>query len=271
MLTVNNPTFGSDFEMFLRDKKGNYFSAVGRIGGTKERPLSIGEGCFRQEDGVLAEFNIPPVDNKKEWLYYIQYCQDKVELEILEQQGLQLEAISAVHMPKSELQSKQACTFGCSPSYNAWSGQMVKKEPPETLRTSGFHVHVGFKYPNDISLEDLQRLIRYFDLYLGVPSILIDPDTLRRELYGEAGDYRYKDLFEQGIIVLEYRSLGGYMINHADWVYNQIIKAIEAFNVNEDYPGAIVRDIIDDNDKSGAAELIQQYHIELPQNIKIYA
>ena len=31
------------------------------------------------------------------------------------------------------------------------------------------------------------------DLFLGVPSILIDPDTERRKMYGKAGDYRLKE------------------------------------------------------------------------------
>jgi len=54
-MKINNPTVGSDFEMFICDKDGNLISGVGLIGGTKEEPLSIGERCYRQEDNVMGE------------------------------------------------------------------------------------------------------------------------------------------------------------------------------------------------------------------------
>lgn len=52
---INNPTFGSDFEMFVEDQQGVIVPVVGLLGGTKSEPLDIGEGCFRQEDNTQAE------------------------------------------------------------------------------------------------------------------------------------------------------------------------------------------------------------------------
>ena len=271
-MIIKNPTLGSDFEMLLVDKENNYVSAVGRIGGSKGNPLGLGEGCYRQEDNVCAEFNIPPVSNKENWIYYLDYCVKTAQSEILDPQGLELVAESAGIYSDDELQSKAAQQFGCSSSYNAW----LEKESPAkcisgdnpNLRTAGFHIHVGFDPTDmDMGVKDVYRLMRYFDLYLGVPSILIEPDNPRRELYGEAGDCRFKDLGD--VVVLEYRSLGGYMLNYKGWLYDQTIKAIEAFNVDEDYPGVAVRDAINNNDKDLAKELIEQQMIELPTLIKI--
>ena len=59
---------GSDPETFLMDKAGKYISSVGLIGGSKDHPMSIGEGCFVQEDNVTVEFNTPPTANKQEFV-----------------------------------------------------------------------------------------------------------------------------------------------------------------------------------------------------------
>ena len=54
--------FGCDPEFFLKDKTGKFISAIGLVGGSKEEPKAIGNGCFVQEDNVAVEFNIPPVN-----------------------------------------------------------------------------------------------------------------------------------------------------------------------------------------------------------------
>ena len=49
------------------------------------------------------------------------------------------------------------------------------------------HIHIGYDNNNiDASL----RLVKYLDLYLGVPSVLKDKDKRRRSLYGKAGCFR---------------------------------------------------------------------------------
>lgn len=65
------------------------------------------------------------------------------------------------------------------------------------------------------------------DLYLGVPSVLIDPDTRRRSLYGKAGCFRLTDY---GV---EYRVLSGYFIKDeitTTWVLHQTAAAIAYYN-----------------------------------------
>lgn len=53
---IENPTFGTDFEMCVRAIDTRKLkSVVGLLGGTKNKPLELGKGCFRQEDNVMAE------------------------------------------------------------------------------------------------------------------------------------------------------------------------------------------------------------------------
>lgn len=268
-MKINNPTFGTDFEMFLKDKKDNFISAIGRIGGTKEEPLSIGERCFRQEDNVAAEFNIPPVNNKKDWEYYIDYCINKVQSDILDAQDLNLVAESAAYFSEEQLNHPKAQEFGCTPSFNAWSGSTYHiRKTENTIRTTGFHLHVGFNYDpeGDLTLQDVFELMKYFDLYLGVPSILIEPANARRELYGKAGDCRAKDIAEKNLLIVEYRTLGGYMLNYKGWVYDQMMKAIEAFEKKEELNPAI-EDAINQSNIQLAKQIVKDYKIKLPEHV----
>ena len=90
---------------------------------------------------------------------------------------------------EDQLNSPQAQEFGCSVDYNAYT-KMANPKPEGTktnLRSCGFHLHLGYENPNiDTSL----MLVKYLDMYLGVPSVLRDTDSRRRSLYGKAGCFR---------------------------------------------------------------------------------
>ena len=64
---------GSDPETFLQSKTGEFISSVGLIGGSKDEPMPIGEGCSVQEDNVTVEFNTPPTNDVKEFVRVINY------------------------------------------------------------------------------------------------------------------------------------------------------------------------------------------------------
>lgn len=49
------------------------------------------------------------------------------------------------------------------------------------------HIHIGYDNP---TIDFSKLLIRYMDMYLGVPSVLIDTDVNRRKYYGNAGSFR---------------------------------------------------------------------------------
>ena len=49
---------------------------------------------------------------------------------------------------------------------------------------------MGYENPDvDTSLA----LVKYMDVFLGVPSVIKDKDTKRRSLYGKAGCFRLTD------------------------------------------------------------------------------
>ena len=114
----------------------------------------------------------------------------------------------------------------CDPDYNAWTEDINPKPSGEktNLRSAGCHIHIGYDNPN---VETSLQLIKLFDVYLGLASVVIDPDNKRRQLYGKAGAFRVQDW---GV---EYRTLSSYMYSsdmlmHVIWM--GILRVINAFN-----------------------------------------
>ena len=229
---LKNITLGADPELFLKSAStGNFVSAVGKIGGSKEKPRWLFEpeltGAAVQEDNVAVEFNIKPAHNREEFISSIRNVLGYLK-GFTEAQQLKLAIEASAYFPEKELQSKEALTFGCDPDYNAWlrNENIVPQLEGEDalLRVAGGHLHVGYTDPDtETSLE----LIRLLDIFLGCPSILQDKDTTRRKLYGKAGAFRFKPY---GV---EYRTLSNFWIADAEkmnWVYDQTHKAISYYN-----------------------------------------
>ena len=105
------------------------------------------------------------------------------------------------------------------------------------------------------------------DLYVGVPSIIIDHDDRRRELYGKAGDCRIK--MRGDYVVPEYRSVGGNLLDTDEnilWVYDQTIRAIEEYNNNTPLlDGDCVQEIINSSNTAEASIVCEKLNISLPQ------
>ena len=121
------------------------------------------------------------------------------------------------------------------------------------------HFHIGY---DDHNRDTSIQIVRTLDLFLGVPSILIDNDNRRRELYGKAGCFRFT---AYGV---EYRVMSGYFIDTPkllEWCFDQITKAIEFLNaggsVEED--AAQIVDAINNNNREAAELLIKKYEINL--------
>lgn len=212
-------TIGADPELFLM-QNGKYKSAVGLIGANKWNPLPIDNlGNYIQEDNVSVEFNIQPSETYENFRSVInkvlKHLKDKFNT-------YEFSTASAAVFDDNELNTPQARLFGCEPDYNAWS--LTKNRKPhannQNLRSAGGHIHIGCELAQEKPIE----IIRACDLFLGVPSIILDPSTERRELYGMAGSYRKKDY---GV---EYRSLSNWWIFSEEmiqWVYENTHKAIE--------------------------------------------
>lgn len=216
-------TVGADPELFL-ERDGELKSAIDCIGGIKSAPRPLGrEGFFVQEDNVAVEFNIPPASTVEEFVESISWSLKTITDEVAALKFKPSIRASAL-FPAAELTDPRAFVFGCDPDYNAWKKGRRNPRPRAhnaLLRSCGGHIHVG--WPLSAKMDRL-RLIQLMDLYLGVPSVMMDEDEDRRLLYGKAGAYRPQPW---GV---EYRTLSNFWLKNKEatkWAYEQTMRAVD--------------------------------------------
>lgn len=262
-MVIKNVTVGSDPELFIINKKTNkVVSSIGLIPGVKGTPWTCKEfkpGYGLEIDNILAEFNIPPAKNFNQFRDSINYMKDFIK-KYVQKKNPDLDILCAASqiVDEDQLQSEEAKLFGCSVDYNAYTLEPNPKPQGEktNLRSAGMHIHIGYDNPNtEASLE----LIRYMDVYLGVPSVLIDADSKRRILYGKAGCFR---LTPYG---LEYRVLSSYFMSSDEllaFVWKGVISAIDALNHSfvRPTPSSVIA-AINNNDTKLAKEICGTYSI----------
>jgi Phage phiEco32-like COOH.NH2 ligase-type 2 len=254
-------TIGTDTEIFAVDKKGIHRSLCGKIGGSKDEPLQIKalpKGFCVQEDNVSLEFNIPPAANKENFTLSILTMVDKAE-NILKAQKLLLSKDSSASFIKEELSHPNALVFGCEPDYDAW--KLVENPKPysedESLRTCGGHIHVGTQV-------DMITGIKNMDLFLGIPSIILDtsPSSIkRRELYGKAGAMRPKPYG------FEYRTLSNFWVFDEKlirYMWDQTYKAMISPVTFSPKESLRIQKAINKGDKDAASDIIRDYGLALP-------
>lgn len=254
---------GCDPELFLIDIQGKLRASCGKIGGSKVRPMpleELGKGFAVQEDNVAIEFNIPPAANAQEFVDSVDKTLVYLTEGVKKMHGFTIVNMSAASFPKDELEHPAAQEFGCDPDYNAWT---LKRNPrphaeDPSLRSCGGHVHVGI----DHEQVDPVRLIRAMDLFLGVPSVLMDKGELRKQLYGKAGAFRTK---AYGV---EYRTMSNFWVfdkRLTKWVWDNTVKAVEAVESRfalDNYKDSIL-DAIDNNNKAAAQFLVNECNLEV--------
>jgi hypothetical protein len=256
-----NLMLGCDPEFFLADVNGQLKSAIDKVGGTKAHPmpLPLGPGFAVQEDNVTVEFNIPPAQAKQEFVDSIKATLSFLSDTLSESYGLTPIKLSAVSFPSDQLLDPRAQEFGCEPDFNAWT--MMKNPRPsaedKNLRSCGGHIHIGY----DKKLVVPERIIRNMDLFLGIPSVLMDNGELRKQLYGKAGAYREK------VYGVEYRTLSNYWIFDEEligWAWDNTLRAVEAAvaqPVLQEQDHKLVQDCINNNDKLLAEMLVHKYKL----------
>lgn len=261
----NSITVGADPELFFT-KEGKYYPAIGLVGGTKQFPRKVKGGAV-QEDNVMAEFNIPPATSAEKFSDSITRMLEEVD-KIATKHGCQTAIVPYAEFETKYLEHPQAKEIGCEPDYNAWT--LSQNERPsyyllKNIRTASGHVHIGFPYPNN-SPTSRTKVAVACDLYLGIPSVLLDPDTVRRQFYGKAGAYRPKPY---GI---EYRVLSNFWLKDIKlrkWVFSSAVMAAS----NYDYIWQHIRGasraeefqrVINYKDTNAAKKIMSNFGISLP-------
>lgn len=204
---VKLKTIGTDFEIFLKDKRTNeVVSAEGIARGSKYDPYQFDpENPYFSTslDNVLFEATIAPATTAKQWIKYLNKSMRYIK-SVLPRE-LDILVTPSANLDEKYLRTENAQLFGCDIDFNAYTRSPNDRPCAEdsSLRSAGGHIHVGFdnievEFDGNVFMyepsEDGQRteLIKALDLHIGVPSVILEPDNKRKELYGKAGAYRPK-------------------------------------------------------------------------------
>ena len=263
---ISEYLIGSDIEVFLKEKEsGKIVTAEGIIKGTKKEPYQFDPSnkfFATSLDCVSAEFGLEPAKTAGQFYLNVQKALRYIE-EMLPD-NLQMEISACARLDEDQLQSVTANTFGCESSLNCWSMQEVRPEPTgDNLRVNGTHLHVGYNNPN---IETNIDIIKAMEVFVGIPSILIEPENERRlSGYGCAGNWRQQ---KWGA---EYRVLSGYFASSQElieWCFKNTEKAIEFVNSGRIEEicnfGEEIQMIINENNKELAQEWVDRFQIEMP-------
>ena len=255
---------GTDIELIATDAQGVPRSVIDKIPGTKIDPHATDHGHI-QVDNVLPEFNIPPASSAVEFRDNINNVLSDL-YHYLSPHGLEVKAMSSAFFPDEELQHPDAQEAGCDPDYDIYILDINTKPNLSNtrLRSAGGHVHVSWHGAEN--LTELVSMVKAMDLFLGVPSILLDPDTNRRSLYGKAGACRQKT-YAEGVYGVEYRSLSNFWASSntlMEWVFNNTQEALTRKN-NFDWDKMDhIPSIINNNLTDDANRLVTELGVPMP-------
>jgi len=233
---------GADVELFLQDEYGNPITAIRKFGGTKQRPkqmFGMPPGFFIQEDNVMAEFNIPPVNNPDEFHNNIKSAVNWIE-NVAAAKDLHINIASLMRFKLKQLQSTQAQHVGCEPDYNVWTmseNPRVNSDSLKDVRTCGGHIHITTDDP-DLSVNDTLNLIKACDFTIGIASVFWESDASRKEHgYGKAGSFRFKQYGPSMWKGVEYRTPSNYWVagEFPKLIFREVESAI-ALASNKNFP-----------------------------------
>lgn len=243
---------GCDPEVFLVNQQGKFIAINGYINADKNNPLQVpdmAQGFTLQEDNVSLEYGIPPAATSKEFQEYISAVMEKSRSWL--PPDVDFSKSSCTIFEEDQLQHPMSRVFGCEPDYCAYTKQANPKPvPPHPgMRSAGGHIHV------ETDLDPVE-VVKAMDVFLGVPSVLMDDGKERKKLYGKAGAFRYKPY---GV---EYRTLSNFWVFDSsliDWVWKQTEKAlayIKEKGTVSDSMAKAARKCINEDDHSLAQQII---------------
>lgn len=268
---------GADPEFFVRLREGDkrIVSAHAMIPGDKRNPFPVNGGAI-QVDGMATEVNVNPARTRQEFLDNIQAVMGELSnhlppfMEIAH--GLPVADFEQDYIMSQPMEARE---LGCEPDYDGWTGKAnPRPDGNQLFRTASGHIHLGWGVNVADPMNDRDHweqccaVARQMDYYVGIYSLLWDPDNRRRSLYGKAGAFRAKSYG------LEYRTPSTAWVADPQlqgWVYDASIIALTDFfngNVAADKFGDAARTIINNNEVDWQQKVDFQLGLEVPQQLK---
>ncbi len=256
---------GCDPEVFVK-KADKFHSAYGLIKGDKKNPQPVNNGAV-QVDGMALEFNIKPASTEGEFLFAVTDVLATLKSMVPEYEVVAT-PVADFDMDYIKQQPAEALELGCDPDYNAWNGMANPRPDGERpFRTASGHVHIGWTDGMDTNHPMHQAMCReaakQLDFYLGLPSLMYDKDTRRREMYGKAVALRFKPY---GV---EYRTLSNVWLSSEKlikWVYNNTMLAMQKLEegvlLSEKYGD--IQELINNSDVKESNAIIKSANIPVP-------
>lgn len=247
-------TIGTDPEIILFRDGAPISAQRAKVPGKKGMPVHFGELGAIHRDNALLELNVPPSVSEDEFVRRHQGLLEFVQTKV---KGVDYYHSASVHYLPEDMRHPEVLNFGCEPDDCVWG-----ERPPissaaalDSFRCAGGHVHIGYSSPND---ETNAAVVRACDLFLGVPSLFMDNDRERRNLYGQAGKYRTKPY---GV---EYRTLSNFWLwneSYMRWVFRNAQRAHD-MALQIEVP-SYVEDVINNYDLDAARALIEEFDCEV--------
>ena len=258
-------TVGADPEVFATSK-GKLISAHKMVRGTKDMPHPVSCGAI-QVDGMALEFNIDAAEDQAAFVTNIKTVMNELGKHLPKDVAISIVPTADFGAAYINSQPEEAKELGCSADLNAYTGGENPKPNAEVpFRTAAGHLHIGWtshqNTEDPMHMETCCDLIKILDLYLGVPSVIMDPDKKRRSLYGAAGAFRSKSYGA------EYRVLSNFWLkndSYMKWAYKQVTKAVTdylgGFRIDD---ASIIIEAINNSNVKAAKSLIKFHKLELP-------
>jgi len=187
--------FGTDAEFFLEDKQGNIVPASKYIPGLKFKPHLLDNGVCHP-DGLSLEVGCPPASTPEGMLTNLFAVMSEVKAKFLDPNGLVISKQMEANSSHVEGTTKTDLEFGCGSEYDAYSRSMFKRsdrDTSQTLRYSGFHIHIGYtkdQEDNFFTYTDAGRLVKVLDQL--VEKYGLGTTDRRARQYGGRGAFRVK-------------------------------------------------------------------------------
>ena len=256
-------TIGADPEVFVKDGiTGNIETSWGVVKGSKDKPFKTKHG-FLHRDNVLAEMNVDPATTSSEFSTNVTAIMKDLT-NMLSKNDKEISIISSNMMDIKYLSHYEAARFGCNTNLNCWDIDKPHKPSAEEageLRTASGHIHIGCDF--DGALDQIS-LAKACEVFIGLPSIAFDQDSLRRTLYGKAGSFRPKPY---GV---EYTVPSNFWLKNTElmrWVFRAAKAAVvnhKHFHINE-AKGEEIQHTINTCDQQQALKLCNEFGVDYPE------